>query len=300
VLATSTAVGSALLDAINAENQQVVSVIGLAKNVGKTVVVNTLLRQMAFRGSAAAVLSVGRDGEAYDALDDQRKPSVSIAAGTFALVPRSSLTQLPACKIIAGEPLESATGELLLIRALVEMTVELHGPRSAQAVHEIVARIRTVHAGCIIIDGALDRLASLVGPNITSIIATGSAVDRQMSTILERTQILLARLRMAAVRENEESLFVPGVLDELEAARYAQVPNDVALVVEDPLHITPGAFRRLHATRKLRARKAYRIAACSVNSVARSWSHRANELAQGVHQATQCLTVDCFRDVVLA
>src|SRR5579875_2471080 len=58
-------------------------VVGTAKNVGKTTTVNALLRVAQDRGIKIGLTSTGRDGEAFDAVDDAPKPRIFIEAGTL-------------------------------------------------------------------------------------------------------------------------------------------------------------------------------------------------------------------------
>ena len=53
--------------------------VGLAKNTGKTVALTTLLRELAERGERVGVTSIGRDGEARDAIDRRiAKPRIHL------------------------------------------------------------------------------------------------------------------------------------------------------------------------------------------------------------------------------
>ncbi|MGB2710583.1 MAG: hypothetical protein WBC33_03640, partial [Conexibacter sp.] len=58
--------------------------VGLAKNTGKTVALTTVLAELTAQGRRVGVTSVGRDGEARDALDARiAKPAIELRTGSF-------------------------------------------------------------------------------------------------------------------------------------------------------------------------------------------------------------------------
>ncbi|BBJ28333.1 PD-(D/E)XK nuclease family protein [Athalassotoga saccharophila] len=65
------------------EKYKKIAVIGLAKNVGKTTVVNYLAGNL----SNVCILTIGRDGEERDVLYGTKKPPINLKRGNFAVIP---------------------------------------------------------------------------------------------------------------------------------------------------------------------------------------------------------------------
>ncbi len=55
-----------LIDLIRENRHQVVSVVGMAKNAGKTVTLNEIINQSMESGTLLGLTSIGRDGETQD------------------------------------------------------------------------------------------------------------------------------------------------------------------------------------------------------------------------------------------
>jgi len=52
------------------KNEKIIAVIGLAKNTGKTVTLNKILREIHAAERSFGVTSIGRDGEPFDAINE--------------------------------------------------------------------------------------------------------------------------------------------------------------------------------------------------------------------------------------
>jgi hypothetical protein len=152
----------ALLDAALAGETRTIVVVGTAKNVGKTVAFNALRALAARRGLVGAITSIGRDGEAADALDGAEKPRVRVEAGTLVALPRELVPRTPALEIVdIGEA--SALGRIVFARARYGATCEIGGPPTARAVRATIDRLAELTTGPVFVDGAIDRIAPLAG-----------------------------------------------------------------------------------------------------------------------------------------
>ena len=60
-----------------------IAVIGLAKNSGKTVTLNAIIKGAQASGISVGVASAGRDGEKLDALTGLPKPKIALQKGTL-------------------------------------------------------------------------------------------------------------------------------------------------------------------------------------------------------------------------
>ena len=109
---------------------------GLAKNTGKTVALATLLGELAARGETVGVTSIGRDGEAHDAIDARiAKPRIhlrtgSLVATTDALLSASGVAHERIEQTGLLEQVSSGcvlTGGAALMEGMVECAQEILG-----------------------------------------------------------------------------------------------------------------------------------------------------------------------------
>ncbi|HOK71539.1 MAG TPA: hypothetical protein PLM83_08815, partial [Bacillota bacterium] len=68
-----------------------VGIVGLAKNCGKTTVLNRMIRQATSNGITVGVTSGGRDGELYDAITGLPKPPIYLPAGSLVALAESTI-----------------------------------------------------------------------------------------------------------------------------------------------------------------------------------------------------------------
>ena len=66
---------------------KVLSIVGMAKNAGKTTALNYILEEAMDEGMLLGVTSTGRDGESSDLVTGTEKPRVFLDAGTLVSVP---------------------------------------------------------------------------------------------------------------------------------------------------------------------------------------------------------------------
>lgn len=167
----------AALGRILASSGPRVAVVGASKNAGKTTTLNALLAATAAQGLCAGLVSIGRDGEAFDAWLDFAKPRVRVEKGTLVVTAASVAAQ-------SGRLLEplmtlafsSSLGPNCLARARSPGGVELCGVPHRRALVEAVADLRAWGAQRVLIDGAYHRQAP-VHPHVSdAVVAAVGAV----------------------------------------------------------------------------------------------------------------------------
>lgn len=62
---------------------KVVSIVGMAKNSGKTVVLNHLIAEAIREDIVLGIVSTGRDGESVDLVTETEKPKIFAEVGTI-------------------------------------------------------------------------------------------------------------------------------------------------------------------------------------------------------------------------
>ena len=182
----------------------VVAVVGLAKNCGKTTVLNHLVAAYRQAGISLGLTSIGRDGEDVDAITRLPKPSIHIPAGTLAVTAEGSIAASNArLRVVERTGLPSALGELLLVCAEEEGAIELSGPSTAEQAKRVAALLQSAGAARVLIDGALDRRAS-GAPSVCGavVLSAGAALGATVESVAAQVahQVALFQLPEVAGR----------------------------------------------------------------------------------------------------
>jgi hypothetical protein len=170
-----------------------VIVVGTAKNVGKTTTASALLRVADARGVLVGLTSIGRDGEAFDAVDDAPKPRIFVEAGTIVAAGRALLPHARTIDVLE-EHERSALGPIVFYRSRIPQHVEISGAPTARAMRSIIARLLALGTDRVIVDGAIDRVAVTATGADTLIVATGIALAPSIEGTADATQRFIDRL----------------------------------------------------------------------------------------------------------
>ncbi len=280
----------ALLDMALAGGTRTIVVVGTAKNVGKTMAFNALRAAAARRGLVGAVTSIGRDGEAWDALDGAGKPRVRIEAGTVVALPRNLLPRSPAFEILdLGAP--SALGQMIFARARMATECEIGGPPTARAIRATIRRLRELTAGPTFVDGAIDRIAPVAGGDDAIVLATGGASGPSVAAIAEVARTTVARLGLpvrAAPGADDGAIVIAGALDARDARELLATRPAGTLVVADPTRIAVRGklLEKLMAAFDVRCERPLRVVACTTSTAGARLALDPGELVRAVAQAT--------------
>ena len=167
------------------------SVVGLAKNVGKTVCLRALLEHVFCHGQAGelAVTSVGTDGEAIDQVYKTQKPELTFYPGMLV----QTAEQYYHRRRLGAEILEvsresTACGRLVTARVRTPGKMIISGPAHTQGLQEYIRTAHRLGARTAIIDGALSRL-SLASPFVSEamVLCTGAAVSKNLDELVRKT-----------------------------------------------------------------------------------------------------------------
>jgi hypothetical protein len=187
-------VAAELYDRALATGARSIVVVGTAKNVGKTTTVDALVREAERRRAQLGLTSLGRDGEAFDAVDGRPKPRLFVEAGALIAAGYALLPPRRAVEILArGE--ESALGPIVFYRLKIPLHVEISGPPTARGVRATIARLLELGGAPVIVDGAIDRVAAVVGGDDAVIVATGAALAATPEIVARETASIVAELR---------------------------------------------------------------------------------------------------------
>ena len=125
-----------------------VSIVGLAKNAGKTEVLNYVLGRVGGRAARVAVTSIGLDGETVDQVKRTPKPEIVIPEGMVFTTSETHYRQ----KRLVAEVLDvgvrdTALGRLITARALTGGKVLLSGPSDTASLVALIGAFQIGNEG---------------------------------------------------------------------------------------------------------------------------------------------------------
>ena len=165
------------------------SIVGMAKNAGKTTALNFLIEEAMDEGIVLGITSTGRDGETQDLVTGTEKPRVYLDQGTLVSVP-SQLYNLSdaGLEILRRTPYSTAIGELLICRVQDAGYVQIAGPVINAETKKLCKDMFDLGCDLIMIDGAIDR-KTIASPETSDaiILATGAVLSRSMKKVVEET-----------------------------------------------------------------------------------------------------------------
>jgi len=188
---------SILLQKIQNENIDSLSLIGMAKNVGKTETLNHVIRYG--QTKILGVTSAGLDGEGKDLITLGKKPKIWLPEkALFATAETCLLKAELKYEVIDNSGFSNALGEIFLARVKEAGFVELAGPPMNSGLKSVGEMLQGLGAELVIIDGALDRMGA-AGSLITkgAILCTGSVVGKSIEQIGLKTEEKFEQLSLA-------------------------------------------------------------------------------------------------------
>jgi hypothetical protein len=288
-------VGRELLALLRASGKRSFFVVGIGKNVGKTVTTRAIYEAAGDAALAVGMTSIGRDGEAVDAGDAAPKPRLWLRPGTAIATARSVLPRSPASHIVAVEDLQTAAGPLVLARVLQPAYYELVGPPTASGVRRTVDALLAL-ADVALVDGAVDRVAALAGGDDAVVVACGAAAAETMQEAVDEIRALVERLAVERYREDRDALHVEGALTAAKAAELIAAGEARQVVVRDPTQIALTGKAAVQALRRLQVRceRPLHVVAATVASIGRKCTFEPRAFARAVGDATGLPTFDVY------
>lgn len=181
------------------------SLIGLAKNAGKTTATNhlfaALIEEGYYKPEQLGITSLGLDGEATDAMTGLPKPRYLPDAGMLIATAETLLRQAEGKGAMVERlrtlPGRSALGKVVLARVTSGGEIVIAGPTLLRDMRATLDQMQAEGARLGIIDGAINRLGA-AAPAITDacILCTGASVAATPFQVARRTLDVLFRLRV--------------------------------------------------------------------------------------------------------
>lgn len=270
-------VGAALLEHVRRSGLASVAIVGIAKNVGKTVTMRALYEAAYEQGVRVGLVSAGRDGESVDAVFGNVKPRLWLYPGMWiATAPQP------------GAPLER-------VRVTQEAYYELIGPPTASGLR---AAVDQLHRDCdlVLIDGAIDRLAVIATGEDAIVVACGAAAAPTEREVLDDVRGLVMRLCVPRADETAPMLRIEGALLPEAAARLVKSGERRQVVVASPAAVMLSGTTAIRALERLQIRceRTASIVAVTVASIGPSQCFDPREFLEAVARATGLAAYDVY------
>ncbi|MBD5606734.1 MAG: hypothetical protein IAI48_16825 [Candidatus Eremiobacteraeota bacterium] len=281
-----------------ARGKRSIAVVGTSKNAGKTVVTSALAHALGSDGVRYGLCSIGRDGEAFDALEGGAKPRFALRPGATIATAAALVPRTPALEIYAMTDERSALGRIVLARVRAPGEFEIAGPPSAEASRRIAIALGE-STDFTLVDGAVDRLAAVRGDDAI-VVAVGAHAAPTPERAVDDAAALVAKLRLPLARAGDAALRIDGALTAAAAADLVRSGETRAVVVRDATHVAFGGktYLTLAARLDLRCDRALHPVACTVApfSWARAFEPRA--FARSVAARTGLPVFDVYAGTV--
>jgi hypothetical protein len=204
-----------------------VTVAGLAKNAGKTTVMNHLLSEM---DGPFGLASLGLDGEARDQLTGLAKPRVRPPAGTLVATAEGLAGDGPV-RLRLG--MRTAVGEVVLIESGGDPVI-VSGPARLDELDRTLDALRGQGVRRILLEGALGRLGTAApGRADAVVLAAGAALANGPDDYALRVRLALDSLDLPVSADAADVTVRHAAGFEEETA--ALVPADGAAELEGAL-----------------------------------------------------------------
>ena len=189
-----------------------ISIVGMAKNAGKTTALNYLIEEAMDEGIVLGITSTGRDGEGTDVVTGTDKPRVFLDTDTIVSVPTQLYELADAgLEIVKMTDYGSSLGQIMLCRVVSSGYVQVAGPVINAQHIEMCEEMLRLGAQLVLIDGAIDR-KSIAAPGTSDaiILSTGAVLSRKMSKVVEETVHTVTLYRLPCLEDGQERDLLTG------------------------------------------------------------------------------------------
>jgi len=208
-----------------AKEYRTLSIVGMAKNAGKTTALNFLIEEAADEGIVLGITSTGRDGETVDLVTQTDKPRVYLYEDTVVSVP-TMLYELAEAglEILEMSKQRTSIGAIMLCRVKESGYVQIAGPVATMDTKRMCEKMFGYGVDLILIDGAIDR-KSIASPETSDaiILSTGAVLSRSLKNVVSETAHIVGLYSLPELEEGKERGLIQGLAD---SSRIAVVKGD--------------------------------------------------------------------------
>lgn len=187
------------------QNINSLAVVGLAKNVGKTVTLNWLIDNL-YSERKLAVTSIGLDGEGLDQVTKTEKPEITLYENMLFTTAEGQYRGRQLCSEIMSIGEMTACGRLVTAKVRNKGKVIITGPATTAGISRLLEEYKARGVELALVDGALSRM-SLASPAITEglVLATGAAVAVSMNELVQKTRYVCQLIELPVLDCKDES-----------------------------------------------------------------------------------------------
>lgn len=228
-----------LVEALN--NYKSISILGMSKNTGKTVVLNELIELSRKIKKTVSLTSIGVDGETVDAVYKTKKPKIYAYEGTLIATAEATVNFSTAkFEILDILPFNTSLGRIMILKVIREGNVLLAGPDSNREIKYAVDKMLSFGGDVALIDGALNRRTQ-GSPSISDacILSTGASVSRDLNMVIKKTKHVVDMLsldeieydiKQKIIKNNMQNILLIG--QEIEDTNFKTALSNEDLIVE--------------------------------------------------------------------
>ena len=198
------------------QKYKTLSIVGMAKNAGKTTALNYLIEEAMDDGVVLGITSTGRDGESTDLVTGTDKPRVFLDAGTIVSVPVKLYDLADAgLEILCMTNYSTALGQIMLCRVAESGYVQIAGPVNTKDHKKMCQEMLAYGAEIILIDGAIDR-KSIAAPDTSDaiIISTGAVLSRSIKKVVEETAYIIEINQLPVLEDGKARDMIRSKMDK--------------------------------------------------------------------------------------
>jgi hypothetical protein len=175
------------------KDKQIISIVGNAKNAGKTTVLNAIVNQYQ---SHVLLTSIGLDGEELDQVTHLEKPQVFVKKNDYIVTAKGTLSEFTATyEIVKTYNIHTAIGQIVLCRITNPGKVLIAGPSKVDEMQRVIDDVRKILPIKIIIDGAFFRQSfANVGEGVIFVVGANDSPD--MSLTIEHAALSYWKLTL--------------------------------------------------------------------------------------------------------
>lgn len=191
---------------------EAISIVGMAKNAGKTVTLNAVLDEAYENGKKIGLTSIGRDGEKQDIVTSTEKPLIYVYEGSIIATPELLFDKSEAkLEVLEVTDFYTSMGKIIIGRVVMAGYIQIAGPCSNHEIKLTGIKMKSYGAELVIVDGAIDRKTT-ASPSITeaTILSTGAVLSRDMDKAIEKTVYQVTLFKLKAVPD----LSIRAIADE--------------------------------------------------------------------------------------
>ena len=167
--------------------KEVIAIIGLSKNAGKTTYLNWFISKSYFK--RYGVTSTGRDGEDVDLVTAKKKPKVVLPPNTlFTSFDYISEQNPSGLKVIEKLPFRVVGKNIWLYLTTQSTETEIVGPSTLNEQIELIKIFNALKCDFVLIDGSIDRKSICLSDKITEITLVIGAAAGSINEITQQTE----------------------------------------------------------------------------------------------------------------